>query len=82
MSAINWTRKAAKQLRKIPSNYQKRIVTAVSELVNFPNCKGDIKKLVNRDGYRLRLGNYRIIFDDIGTIIEIQEVKKRDNRTY
>ena len=34
--------------------------------------------------YRLRVGNYRVLFDlDDGVrIITVQEVKKRDERTY
>ena len=35
-------------------------------------------------GYRMRVGRYRVLFDhdDFIKIIEIQEVKKRDERTY
>lgn len=35
-------------------------------------------------GYRLRVGNYRILFDWDGAIeiVSIQEVKKRDEHTY
>lgn len=50
----------------------------------MPDCQ-NIKSLVNQQyGYRLRVGNYRIFFDWDGEIriIEIQEIKKRDERTY
>ena len=35
-------------------------------------------------GYRLRVGNYRVFFDFDGAvrIVSIEEVKKRDERTY
>jgi mRNA-degrading endonuclease RelE of RelBE toxin-antitoxin system len=38
----------------------------------------------HRYGYRLRVGRYRVLFDhvDVIRIIKIQEVKKRDERTY
>ena len=41
-------------------------------------------KYANRNGYRLRVGNYRVLFDAETEvrIIEIQEVKKRDSNTY
>jgi mRNA interferase RelE/StbE len=44
----------------------------------------DIKKLVNREGYRLRVGRWRVIFDVFNEvkIVEIQEVLKRDEHTY
>ncbi len=38
----------------------------------------------HRYGYRLRAGSYRVLFDWHGSIqiIQIQEVRKRDERTY
>ena len=36
-------------------------------------------------GYRLRVGNYRVLFDYAGgatRIVSIEEVRKRDERTY
>ncbi|PRP61532.1 cytotoxic translational repressor of toxin-antitoxin stability system, partial [Bacillus halotolerans] len=45
----------------------------------------DVKKLQNREGYRLRVGQYRVFFDvNQGkiNIITIEEVKKRDSKTY
>ena len=45
----------------------------------------NVKSLTHHEyGYRLRVGNYRVLFDWDGTIkvVSIQEVKKRDERTY
>ena len=50
----------------------------------MPACR-NIKALTNRPyGYRLRVGNYRVMFNWDGAIriVEIQEVRKRDERTY
>jgi mRNA-degrading endonuclease RelE of RelBE toxin-antitoxin system len=44
-----------------------------------------VKALVGHDyAYRLRVGNYRVMFNWDGAIkvVSIQEVKKRDERTY
>ncbi|MNF15371.1 hypothetical protein D3C80_2179560 [compost metagenome] len=44
-----------------------------------------VKALVNHHyGYRLRVGNYRILFDWDGSvrIVNIEEVKTRDEHTY
>jgi len=83
MYRIEWTTKALKQLKKITENDQKTIVFAVRELKNWPNCR-HVKPLKGREGYRLRVGRYRIIFDvqNILKIVTIEEVKKRDERTY
>ena len=50
----------------------------------MPDCR-NVKKLVNHDcQYRLRVGNYRVFFDFDGEIrvVYIEEVKKRDSKTY
>ena len=47
--------------------------------------KTNIKKLTNHQyDYRLRVGNYRVLFNvhECIEIISIEEVKKRDERTY
>ncbi|WP_420645217.1 type II toxin-antitoxin system RelE family toxin [Candidatus Leptofilum sp.] len=83
MYSIEWTRKALKQLKRIQQQHQKRIVVSVRELENWPDCQ-NVKALTNRPGYRLRVGSYRVLFEveDGMKIIEIEEVKKRDDRTY
>ena len=84
MNSINWTPKAAKQLRKLDAQLQRPIRDAVAELAAMPACQ-NIKALTNHSyGYRLRVGNYRVLFDWSGEvkIVEIQEVRKRDERTY
>lgn len=84
MNTIKWHTKALKQLRKINRHENAAIRSAVNDLVAMPDCQG-VKALTNhRYGYRLRVGRYRVLFDYDGEIriIEIQEVKKRDDRTY
>ncbi len=85
MHEIVWKLKARKQLKKI-GNQQDRetIYNSVSELNNWPACR-NVKPLANHEyEYRLRIGRYRILFDVQNgvRVIEIQEVKKRDDRTY
>ncbi len=86
MKTITWKNRARKQLKKIPKNYRVRILDSVSRLKNFPACDDlNIINLTNHKyGYRLRIARYRVFFDNKETlkIIEIQEVKKRDDRTY
>ncbi|UWN51669.1 hypothetical protein ASALC70_03902 [Alcanivorax sp. ALC70] len=61
------------------------ILDAVQGLANCPTNAANVKALKRRRaGYRLRVGRYRVLFDlDDGVrIITVQEVKKRDERTY
>ena len=86
MKTIQWNNKARKQMKKVPKNFQEAIFQSVDQLADFPNCTGlDIKTLKNHKyNYRMRVGRYRVLFDDEDQvqIIAIQEIKKRDNRTY
>ena len=38
---------------------------------------GDIKKLQGQNGYRLRIGDYRVIFDRDGNILYIEKIDNR-----
>ncbi len=84
MNTIIWSRKAVKQLRKIDRIDQSKVYDAVQALMHMPHVQ-NIRALVNHHcGYRLRVGNYRILFDWDGSvkIVSIEEVKKRDEHTY
>jgi mRNA-degrading endonuclease RelE of RelBE toxin-antitoxin system len=85
MYNVKWENKALKQLAKI-GNWETRdvIYDTAGKLSDFPNVT-QVKKLTNHKyPYRLRVGNYRLFFsnDDVIRIITIEEVKKRDDRTY
>jgi len=84
MNRVTWASKAIKQLRKLNKPDQNTIYDAVSELATMPDSR-NVKALTNHQfQYRLRVGNYRVFFDFDGTlhIVQIEEVKKRDERTY
>jgi mRNA interferase RelE/StbE len=87
MNTIEWSVKAARQLRKIADKRKRQgIFAEVQQLAYWPDCTGDIKRLQGRDGYRLRIGDHRVIFeiDQRGTpiIVNIMQVEKRNERTY
>jgi mRNA interferase RelE/StbE len=55
-------RSAIKALEKINDPDYTKIKSAISDLANNPRPQG-YKKLKGRDGYRIRVGDYRIIYD-------------------
>lgn len=82
---IEWKIKAVKQLLKIPQEDIKRIKDAVSSLEKDESTWRNVRKLVNHQySHRLRAGNYRVLFNSADTVVilTIEEVKKRDERTY
>ncbi len=86
MNEILWHNRARKQMKKIPVHYREAILENVDQLAVFPMCEQlDITELKNHKyDYRLRVGRYRVLFNHASAVkvIEIQEVKKRDERTY
>jgi mRNA interferase RelE/StbE len=85
MFVIRWKPKAKHQIQKInDAKLRCALFDKIDELQKFPHC-ANIKMLKNHSAdYRLRVGNYRVLFS-ISTmikIIDILEVKKRDDQTY
>ncbi|MBI5626236.1 MAG: type II toxin-antitoxin system RelE/ParE family toxin [Nitrosomonadales bacterium] len=87
MNDIEWSTKAARQIRKIDDKRKRQgLFAEVQQLAHWPDCPGDIKRLQGRDDYRLRVWDYRVIFetDQSGKpiIVTIMQVEKRNERTY
>lgn len=62
MYELIYSPSALKQLGKLENNIKERILNSLERLRIRPeSC--DIKKLVGMKGYRIRVGDYRIIFD-------------------
>ncbi|MCG7368247.1 type II toxin-antitoxin system RelE/ParE family toxin [Pantoea sp. ACRSH] len=86
MVEVVWSKRALKHLTKIDSRYRKVINEKTQQLVTFPLVTLDIKKLQDTDNqYRLRVGDYRVIFELIEgepVVLRIEEVTRRTSRTY
>ena len=54
---------AQKSLAKISEPFQSKIIDRIYNLADNPYHNA--KKLVGRDAYRIRVGNYRIIYEII-----------------
>jgi mRNA interferase RelE/StbE len=55
-------RRAQKELASLDKNEYTRVRDAISSLAENPRPAG-CKKLVGREGWRIRVGNYRVIFE-------------------
>jgi mRNA interferase RelE/StbE len=70
---------AIKDLKHISEPFKSKIHNKILELKSFPNVQ-NIKKLTNFEpAYRLRVGNYRILFDIFDDMIIIGRVLHRQS---
>jgi len=76
---IEIRKSAIKDLKNISEPFKTKIDNKILELKSFPNIQ-NIKKLTNFEpAYRLRIGNYRILFDILDDTIIIGRVLHRQS---
>lgn len=64
MYDIVTTRSFAKSLSRLPVNWQKRIVAKIKEIAADPYAQhNNVTRLQGRDGFRLRIGDWRVIYE-------------------
>ncbi len=76
---IEWKNSAYKELQKLPRPTIVKVVAAISDLSNDPYPSG-VKKLIGSErSYRIRVGDYRVIYEIVEDklIIEIVRVRHR-----
>jgi len=77
---IVFKQSVAKDLRPIPNQDVQRILERIDQLAHDPRPPGSIK-LTGAEKYRLRQGNYRILYtieEDIVTVTIVKIGHRRD----
>ena len=77
MYSIEFTKEAARFIERQDYKTANRILAKIDELAKDPYApNNNVKKLTGRDGYRLRVGNIRVIYDirDTMLVITVLEV--------
>jgi mRNA interferase RelE/StbE len=71
-------RRAQKELADLPKVDYSRVRDAVAALANDPRPAG-CRKLVGREGWRIRSGDYRVIYeiDDAGEKVTVLHIGHR-----
>lgn len=78
--SIQWKRSAEKELRRLPKEVIPRIVQAVENLSRNPYPPG-VRKLVGSEHtYRVREGDYRIVYDVRETVLTIEIIRVRHRK--
>jgi mRNA interferase RelE/StbE len=68
--------RSVKDLKKLPAELRRRIIEKVEEMTE--DLAGDVKQLTNfTPEYRLRVGDYRVLFEIEGNTIVVYHVRHR-----
>jgi mRNA interferase RelE/StbE len=75
---IEFKPRALKDLESLPKDIQRRIVAKIEALAH--DLAGDVKRLTNfTPEYRLRVGDYRILFEvEVNTIVIYRILHRKD----
>ena len=78
MLKITYSKQARKTLGSMQPKTAKRILTAIEKLADNP-ARGDldVKALRGRDGYRLRVGDWRVIHSHDALVLAIEKIAPR-----
>lgn len=72
---IEWKRSARKELKKLPADTIQKIVDTVELLATNPYPNGCRKLAGAEQAWRIRIGNYRVIYNVLTSILVIEIVR-------
>jgi mRNA interferase RelE/StbE len=75
---IRYTKTALRALTRMPAVTARLIRSKIEQYAEAPaNLANNVKKLRGRDGYRLRVGDWRVIFDQDGVVLDVLQIGPR-----
>lgn len=79
MYKITFSKQADKVLRRMPRNVALVIAGKIKDLAESPLRMSNVKKLTDHPGYRLRVGDWRVIYTvkEEDLLIHIVKIKSR-----
>ena len=78
MKRVAYSNFAVKTLRRMPANESARVEMKIEEYATNPASQANnVKKLTGRPGFRLRVGNWRVLFKETDDIIDVVTIGPR-----
>lgn len=75
---IAYSKQAIKTLSKLPANESNRIRAKLRQYADDATSQANnVKKLQGQNAYRLRVGDWRVIFDENDVVIEVIKIGAR-----
>ena len=78
---IEVNKSADKEIAALPKREQRRVVSAIEALAGDPRPEGIRKLTGTEDAYRLRVGDYRIVYqiaDNVLTVFVVRVGHRKD----
>ena len=78
MRELKYTKSAIRALRKMPANTAALIIAKIEAYAKDPEtANNNVKTLRGRQGFRLRVGSWRVIMDDDGNVLAVLDIGHR-----
>jgi mRNA interferase RelE/StbE len=78
MANIVYTKRALRSLTRIPVSDARRIVNTIEDYASDPQSHAaTVRRLTGRPGLRLRVGDWRVIFERDGTTVTVLDIGPR-----
>jgi len=75
---IAYSKQAIKTLAKLPANQSTRIRSKLRQYADDPASQvNNVKKLQGREAFRLRVGDWRVLFDENDIVIDVIRIGAR-----
>jgi mRNA interferase RelE/StbE len=78
--SIEWKSSAAKELRKLSKSAIAKILPAIDALVDTSRPDGVRKLTGSENTYRIRVGEYRVVYNIIDESLVIEIIRVRDRK--
>lgn len=77
--AVSFRRSAVKDMRRLDATVQRRVMREIESLADEPRPDGCRKLAGSEDAYRIRIGDYRVVYtvDDAVLIVAIERIRHR-----
>ena len=79
MYEVMLERAAQHELKRLPAQDFHRIISRIKALSDIPRPRGCKKRVGSKSDWRIRIGNYRIVFeiDDREKVVRVMKVRRR-----
>jgi len=80
VKTIIFTARAAKEFDALPAKARREVGSSLNDYA--VTGRGDVKALKGQGGFRMRVGSYRILFDEDQVTILAITITRRSTTTY